>query len=76
MKEAEEISLDLHNKRKRIVEAMDRLKKISLPLYNGALLRDLEANGKDEVLRLFPIKMRTPTDTLPRDGWVYDTTKE
>ncbi len=76
MKEDEEISLDLHKKRTRIVQAMDRLKKIDKRLYDGALLRDMEENGKDEVLRLFPIKMRVPTDTLPRDGWVYDTQKE
>jgi hypothetical protein len=73
MKEAEEVSLDLHTKRTRIVDAMKHLKTIDKRLYDGAMLRDLEENGKDEVLRLFPIKMRVPTDTLPRDGWVYNT---
>jgi hypothetical protein len=77
MNQAEAQSLDLHTKRTRIVQAMDRLKKINgARLYEGALVRDMEEDGREEVFRKFPVKMRVPTDSVPRDGWVYDTQKE
>lgn len=71
-KEAEQISRDLHRKRDCMFAALDRLKQLDPVLYAGAMKRDSDPhNPKQDALRLFPAKIRVPTDTLPAAGWDY-----